>query len=505
MRRSPCWTEVPAQLTLANRHLRRPARFDLAALLPILDGKLAGFADPAGRAPGPKQQILAPGEVVVLTGEPALPIVTAATGAARARDAKRRLTAATTASRVAIEAVEPCVDGGRFATKRVVGERVTVTADVFADGHGKIAAALQWRAADERDWRETSMQLLGNDRWSADFLLDRVGAYLFRIVAWPDRFATWRDELSKKHAAGIDVTLELEEGRLLVETIAEAAPGTLDAVVGGFQGRKGRKAPDRIALLMDDTTAAAIARADTRPGQIVSAEMPIHADRRAAGFASWYEVFPRNQTADARRHGTFRDVIRRLPAIRDMGFDVLYFPPIHPIGRTNRKGRNNALTPAPGDPGSPYAIGSAEGGHDAIHPELGTLDDSARCARPPRGHGLELALDFAIQCAPDHPWLQRTPGLVRTGGPTARIHYAENPPKKYEDIVNVDFYGRRDPRRCGGRCATSCCSGSSRACASSASTTRTPSRSPFWEWLIADVRARHPDTIFLAEAFTRPK
>jgi starch synthase (maltosyl-transferring) len=490
--------EAPAQLTLANRHLRSPARFDLAALLPMLDGKLAGFA--------PERETLAPGEVVVLAGAPVARIVTA-----RPREAKRRLTAATAASRVVIEAIEPGVDGGRFAAKRVVGERVTVAADVLADGHGKIAAALQWRAGDQRDWHEVAMRSLGNDRWSADFLLERVGPYVFRIVAWPDRFATWRDELGKKHAAGIDVTLELEEGRLLVEAMAEAAPGTLDALVGGIKVRKGRKAPDRLAsppdrlaLLMDDTTAAAIARADTRPGQIVSAEMPVSADRRAAEFASWYELFPRNMSDDTQRHGTFRDVISRLPAIRDMGFDVLYFPPIHPIGTTNRKGRDNTLTPADDDPGSPYAIGSAEGGHDAIHPELGTIDDFRALRDAASEHGLELALDFAIQCSPDHPWLKQHPEWF-DWRPDGGLRYAENPPKKYEDIVNVDFYsaGAIPSLWLALRDVVAYWAG----VGVRIFRVDNPHTKPFafWEWLIADIRASWPDTLFLAEAFTRPK
>jgi starch synthase (maltosyl-transferring) len=491
--------QAPAQLTLANRHLQRPACFDLGALLPILDGGLAGFADATGRVAGAEPEILAPGEVVVLTGAAVPRIVTT-----RPREAKRKLTAATTASRVAIEAIEPCVDGGRFAAKRVVGQRVTVAADVYADGHGKIAVALQWRAGDERDWRETFMRPLGNDRWSADFLPERVGPYVFRIVAWPDRFATWHDELSKKHAAGIDVTLELEEGRLLVEAMAKAAPGALDAVTGGFKSRKGRKATDRLALLMDGATAAAVARADTRPGQNVSAEMPVNADRRAAEFASWYELFPRNVSDDANRHGTLRDVVDRLPAIRAMGFDVLYFPPIHPIGRTNRKGRDNTLAAAAHDPGSPYAIGSDEGGHDAIHPELGTIDDFRALRDAAAEHGLELALDFAIQCSPDHPWLRQHPEWF-AWRPDGGLRHAENPPKKYEDIVNVEFYS---PGAIPGlwlalRDVVAYWAGEGVRIFR----VDNPHTKPFafWEWLIADIRGSWPDTLFLSEAFTRPK
>ncbi len=242
----------------------------------------------------------------------------------------------------------------------------------------------------------------------------------------------------------------------------------------------------------------------SRPGHIVSAEMPVNADRRAAEFASWYELFPRNQSGDPARHGTFRDVEQRLPAIRDMGFDVLYFPPIHPIGRTNRKGRDNSLIAAANDPGSPYAIGAPDGGHVAIHPQLGTIDDFRALRNAAAAHGLELALDFAIQCSPDHPWLREHPDWFEWR-PDGGLRYAENPPKKYEDIVNVDFH------------AAGAVPGLWLALRDIVAywadegvrifRVDNPHTKPFafWEWLIADIRARYPDTLFLAEAFTRPK
>ncbi|HEX3990337.1 MAG TPA: maltotransferase domain-containing protein, partial [Acetobacteraceae bacterium] len=429
--------EQPAQITLANRYLRRAATFDLTGVLPMLDGKLSGFTDATGSVLNDRVILLAPGEVQVFSGAPARPILTARPREASPKDdqATGRLAMATAAPRVAIEAIEPAVDGGRFAVKRVVGERVTVSADIFADGHGKIGAVLQWRAGDEIAWHETVMRPEGNDRWSGRFLLERVGPYWFRVLSWPDRYATWRDELSKKHAAGLDVTLELEEGKRLIEAMAAQALGGLGAIRSALRRRRA----DRMALLLDDNTAAEIARADTRPDAETSAEMPIVADRRAAEFASWYELFPRNQSGDPARHGTFADVMRRLPAIRDMGFDVLYFPPIHPIGRTNRKGRDNATQAADGDPGSPYAIGAEAGGHDAIHPALGTLEDFHALRDAAAAHGLELALDFAIQCSPDHPWLREHPEWF-DWRPDGGLRYAENPPKKYEDIVNVDFH-----------------------------------------------------------------
>jgi starch synthase (maltosyl-transferring) len=494
--------EAPSQLTIANRHLDRRAACDPAAILPMLDGALTGLVDAQGRPLGPTPLMLAPGEVRVLTGTPSRPVVTVAEVPKRKRDpAVARLAAAAEAPRVAIEAITPAVEAGRFAVKRVIGDRVTVAADIFTHGHGKIAAALQWRACDEVGWRELPMRPVGNDRWAGEFLLERIGSHVFRILAWPDRFASFRDELTKKHAAGLDLALEVEEGRLLLAEMAAAAPGTLD----GLLTEIGAAAADqRVAMLLDDATAALAARADDRPAQATSPAMPVEADRRAAEFAAWYELFPRSQSGDPARHGNFDDVIRRLPGIRDMGFDVLYFPPIHPIGRKNRKGRNNTLTPAADDPGSPYAIGAAEGGHDAIHPELGTIEDFRRLRDAAAAHGLELALDFAIQCSPDHPWLREHPEWF-DWRPDGGLRYAENPPKKYEDIVNVDFHrpgavpglwlALRDVvafwAREGVRIFR----------------VDNPHTKPFafWEWMIADIRARYPDALFLSEAFTRPK
>ena len=479
--------ERPSRITIANRHLNMTAAFDPATILPLLDGQLSNFTSARG-AFGPAPIHLEPGEVRVFNGTATSPIMM------ETKPHGVSLTAATAASRVVIEAIEPAVDAGRFAAKRVVGERVTVEADIFADGHGELAAVLQWRAGDEDAWHESPMTLRANDRWSGHFLPERIGPWQFRIVAWPDRFETWRDEVTKKQAAGLDVTLELEEGFLLVKAIVAAARVKLDPLLATL---------DR-ARLMDDAMAAAVARADTRPGGTISGEMPVDVDRRAAEFAAWYELFPRNQSGDPARHGTFRDVIGRLPAIRDMGFDVLYFPPIHPIGRTNRKGRDNTLTPAEDDPGSPYAIGAEEGGHDAIHAALGSLDDFHALRDAAAAHGMELALDFAIQCSPDHPWLREHPEWF-DWRPDGGLRFAENPPKKYEDIVNVDFYrpdaipdlwqalrdvvaywadeGIRIFR------------------------VDNPHTKPFafWEWLIADIRSRYPGTLFLSEAFTHPK
>ncbi|WP_241687678.1 maltotransferase domain-containing protein [Janthinobacterium sp. 17J80-10] len=422
--------------------------------------------------------------------------------------------------RIAIEAVGPCVDAGLFPVKRIIGDAVDIEADVFADGHDKLAVAVHWRAADEGAWHEIRMSLIGNDRWQASLPLTRIGRYLFFIEAWRDVFSTYRDELEKKTGAGLNVSVELEEGHQLVDaalrhaveqniTPASANLAAMSHALTALQApdaaNEARSTAERIAILLSDAMNSAMQQADARAFAARSTpEMRIEVERPAARFSSWYELFPRSQSGDPARHGTFADVEKRLPAIRSMGFDTLYFPPIHPIGRRHRKGRNNSLTAGPGEPGSPYAIGAGEGGHDAIHPQLGTLDDFRHLRDAAARHGLELALDFAIQCAPDHPWLQEHPEWF-AWRPDGTVRYAENPPKKYQDIVNVDFYAEgaipglwsalRDV-------VLFWVEEGVRVFRVDNPHTKTL---PFWEWLIAGIRASHPDTIFLSEAFTRPK
>jgi starch synthase (maltosyl-transferring) len=383
------------------------------------------------------------------------------------------------APRIVIANVSPAVDDGEFAVKRIVGETVLVEADIFTDGHQMIAAELVLGE------QHIAMQPVGNDRWRASFVVDRIGRQEFAIEAWIDRFGGFVRDLTSKQAAGQDITLDIREGDAMVrETLNVPA---LNA-----------------AILAAPETVEAMRLKQERGFLVRSATYTIEVDRTGAAFASWYELFPRSQTDDPSRHGTFRDVIARLPAIRAMGFDVLYLPPIHPVGRTNRKGRNNALTAAPNDPGSVYAIGSSEGGHDAIHPELGTLEDFRELVAAVHEHGIEIALDFAVQCSPDHPWLKEHPGWFdwRADG---SVKYAENPPKKYEDILNVDFYATdavpdlwyalRDVvmfwAKQGVRIFR----------------VDNPHTKPFafWKWLIDSVHASDPDVIFLSEAFTRPK
>jgi starch synthase (maltosyl-transferring) len=408
---------------------------------------------------------------------------------------------AATRPRIAIDAVSPVVEGGRFVAKGIAGETARIEGDFISDGHGKLAADLLWRPADMKEWRRTPMADLGNDRYAAVFPLERVGRYLFTVEAWHDVFSSLLEDIAKKRAAGATVELEIEEAMALLAAAAAKPNGSIAALCATLEAAGPE---ERLRLIGNPETAALMRAAAARPFLVrLEPEMPLEAERPAAGFANWYEIFPRSQSGDPGRHGTFADVMARLPAIRAMGFDVLYFPPIHPIGRIHRKGRNNALTALPEDPGSPYAIGSDEGGHDAIHPALGTLEEFRRLCETAAGQGIEIALDFAIQCAPDHPWVREHPEWF-DWRPDGTIRYAENPPKKYEDIVNLAFYSPgaapalwealRDVVRFwidqGVRIFR----------------VDNPHTKPlpFWEWLIEDIRARHPDVIFLAEAFTRP-
>lgn len=448
---------------------------------------------------------------------------------------KRKITAKNTplfnhAARIAIENLSPVVNHGRFAAKRIIGSTVNIEADIFSDGHDTLNAVVKWRAADETDWREVAMEALGNDRWRGMLPLERVGRHYFMIEAWRDDFANFRDELSKKVAAEIDVTLELQEGRQYLEKLIvdpDISPqhvAPLRQLLKQLPSKSKLKSAEgqavAIALLLCTETAQLMRAADPRAfktqctaANAVNKESgyAIDAERKAAEFSSWYELFPRSQSGDVARHGNFDDVIARMPAVREMGFDTLYFPPIHPIGRKNMKGKNNSLTPTANDPGSPYAIGSEFGGHDAIHPQLGTLLDFRRLVTAAQQNGLEIALDFAIQCSPDHPWLKQHPGWF-AWRPDGSIRYAENPPKKYEDIVNVDFYADGEQGAAGSAIPDLWLALRDVVLFWVQEGVRVfrvdnphTKPLPFWEWLITDIRSRAPDTIFLSEAFTRPK
>lgn len=425
----------------------------------------------------------------------------------RDEQASRKRLFALAETRVAIERVTPELDGGRFPVKRAVGDVLRVEADIFCDGHDQIAACLMIRAVDEPDWQEVPMAPLVNDRWVAEVPLTRNIRYFYTIAAWRDLWASWCEEVVKKHRAGQPIDLELIEGRQLLARACTLLTGAdrerLEAMLRQIDDLTGEPG-ELLAVMLDPGLRALLTQRGPRTNlSHYSRELEVRVDRTAAVFSAWYEMFPRSQSGDPHRHGTFDDVIRHLPYVRDLGFDVLYFPPIHPIGRTHRKGRNNSLKALPGDPGSPYAIGSDQGGHTAIHPELGTFDDFRRLVEAAHAHGLEIALDFAIQCSPDHPWIREHPEWF-DWRPDGTIKYAENPPKKYEDIVPVHFYREALPSiwyelrdvllfwiNHGVKIFR----------------VDNPHTKPFpfWEWVILEVLERHPDVIFLSEAFTRPK
>lgn len=482
------------QVLLANLDPQAPQPVPQTTLLTRLGTGPAGITTADG---GSMPARLAPGAAVLLS------VTQQAPGLPRQRAPASE---AAHTPRLGIEAVSPAIEEGRFPVKRLVGERVTVEADIIGDGHDKFGAMLRWREPGEDRWQEAPLTPLGNDRWTASFPLSRMGLYQYQIQAWRDAWATFHDELSKKVAAGVPVALELREGMLLVETAIARSKGPLRAALRAAIKLGVRKNPDvLLAALLSPDLSALMRMADDRPFLVELAQpIPVRAERQGAAFASWYEVFPRSLSDDASRHGTFRDVERHLPRIAGMGFDVLYFPPIHPIGTTNRKGRNNALKAAPDDPGSPYAIGSAEGGHDAIHPELGTLADFQHLREAAEAQGLEIALDFAIQCSPDHPWLKQHPEWF-TRRADGSIRFAENPPKKYEDIVNVDFYAPGAAPGLWEALRDVVMFWAEQGVRLFRVDNPHTKPLPFWEWLIADVQGRFPDTVFLAEAFTRPK
>ncbi|HWO40540.1 MAG TPA: alpha-1,4-glucan--maltose-1-phosphate maltosyltransferase [Candidatus Eisenbacteria bacterium] len=406
--------------------------------------------------------------------------------------------------RVAIERVSPEINCGRFPAKRTIGETLTVEADIFADGHDVLSAALLYRSEDTPEWSETPMAPLGNDRWSGRFEISRIGIYRYTISAWIDRFGSWREGLAKKLEASQEVGIELVAGRDLIEQAANRATGEDRKRLRQFASALQQGGAGSAAKALSPELASLMARyADRRWAVTYEKELRVIADREKARFSTWYEVFPRSCAPTPGVHGTLRDCERRLPYVAGMGFDVLYLPPIHPIGVSFRKGKNNALVAEPGAVGSPWAIGSAEGGHKAIHPELGTLEDFRRLVAKAHEFGIEIALDIAFQCTPDHPYVTEHPEWFRKR-PDGTIQYAENPPKKYQDIYPIDFetdawrelweelksvflfwieQGVRIFR------------------------VDNPHTKPFafWEWVIGEIKRSHPETIFLAEAFTRPK
>jgi starch synthase (maltosyl-transferring) len=409
-------------------------------------------------------------------------------------------------TRIVIDNVRPEIDAGRFPIKRTVGEWVEVTADVYADGHDALAAILRFRRESEPGWTEVPMEPLGNDRWRAAFTVTALEPYRYTVEGWPDAFRTWRRGLRKKVDAGLAEPVDFLVGAEIVAATAGRAKGADSRALAARAAalRDGASGPgDRAATALDESLAVL---ADRYPDRARSGHAPrellVMVERERARFGAWYEMFPRSCSPEEGRHGTLADCERRLAYVAHMGFDVLYLPPVHPIGRAHRKGRDNAPVAGPGDVGSPWAIGGPEGGHKALHPDLGNLEDFRRLVAAAEEHGLEIAMDLAYQCSPDHPYVREHPEWFQRR-PDGTVQYAENPPKKYEDIYPIDFETKAwrelwDELRSvvdywigQGVRIFRVDNPHTKAFA-------------FWEWLIGEVRRAHPDVIFLAEAFTRP-
>ncbi|HEY7466782.1 MAG TPA: alpha-1,4-glucan--maltose-1-phosphate maltosyltransferase [Dehalococcoidia bacterium] len=406
-------------------------------------------------------------------------------------------------SRVVIENVEPEVDGGRFAVKRTVGDLVRVEADVFADGHDEISCRLYYRAENE-PWQESPMTLLGNDHWRGEFHITQQLTYTYRLEAWIDRFRTWRSDLHKRYEAGQDLALELLTGAEMVRAAAQNAPRNDAAKLIRRAEALEKEGFAAVRAAFDDALADLMDRcAEREPLTAYDACQRIEVDREKARFSAWYELFPRSTSSDPQKLGTLRTTIGWLPYIEKMGFDVLYLPPIHPIGKTHRKGKNNNPKGKKDDPGSPWAIGSAEGGHDAVHPGLGTIDDFRALVKAANARGIEVALDLALQCSPDHPWVKEHPGWFahRSDG---SIRYAENPPKKYEDIYPLDFE-TEDWQALWDEIERVVRHWIAQGVTIFRVDNPHTKQFGFWEWLLRRIRADHPDVLFLSEAFTRPR
>ena len=413
-------------------------------------------------------------------------------------------------TRAVVDAVLPSVDGGRFAVKRVAGDAMQVTGHCFTDGHDALRVMLRWKAEGAAAWHEVEMKLRNNDVWLGSFTLPAVGRYVYTVVAWVDHFVSWRNELERR-VDPEDIRIAAQVGAGLIDEAAARAKGAnrqslnawADKLRKAGQDKKTDTAALKKAALDDIPASMAAAYPDRSLEMQFPAELPVVADRERARFSSWYELFPRSTSPDAGRHGTLRDVEARLPYVAEMGFDVLYFPPIHPVGRVKRKGRNNTLVAESTDVGSPWAIGADEGGHTAILPELGTIEDFRSLVAKAGKHGIDIALDIAFQCAPDHPWVKQHPDWFRAR-PDGSVQYAENPPKKYQDIYPFNFESE-DWR------------GLWQALKEvfeywvgegvkvfRVDNPHTKSFA-FWEWCISELKRDHPELIFLAEAFTRPK
>jgi starch synthase (maltosyl-transferring) len=407
--------------------------------------------------------------------------------------------------RVVLENLQPRIEGG-YPIKRVPGEPVHVRVDAYADGHDVMRAELCYKHASERKWSSVPMRSPREDEWEASFIPDKQGEYQFFVRAWVDILASWRHGLERKVAAGQEVSVELQAGAADMRQAAAELKGRdrkrLEALAELLEDRS--RINEAIKAALGPETEALIHDLPTRVDASSSELMPLRVERRRAGFSSWYEFFPRSSSGSADRHGSFRDAVNNvLPLVNYMGFDVIYLPPIHPIGVQFRKGPNNSTTSHPGDPGSPWAIGAVEGGHTAVHPELGSLEDFRYFVKEARSHDIEVALDLAFQCSPDHPWVKEHPEWFKWR-PDGSVQYAENPPKKYQDVLPLFFESEHwEPLWLALRDVVLFWIDQGVTIFRVDNPHTKPF--PFWEWLLGSIYQSHPDVLFLSEAFTRPR
>lgn len=413
--------------------------------------------------------------------------------------------------RVSIDNVSPEIDCGEVSLKRVVNEPVKVEADIFTDGHDKVDAVLLFREkkkarGKEKKWEEKAMEFLGNDHWTAQFEIGDTGEYEYSISAWVDHFTTWQQGLKKKYEANQDISTELLIGADMMEDAVKRASAEQKKKLSSWIDllRSDENKAGAVAqALSDEVSDVMYAARDRNKARQYQKNLPLRVERKRALYSAWYEFFPRSTSPVEEKHGTFKDSERILPEIADMGFNVIYLPPIHPIGRKNRKGVNNATEAQPGDPGSPWAIGAEEGGHKAIHPELGTMDDFKSLVNKAKELNMEIALDFAIQCAPDHPYVKEHPEWFKWR-PDGTVQYAENPPKKYQDVLPVNFE-TEDWENLWKELKSVVEFWIDKGVNIFRVDNPHTKSFIFWEWLIQEINKKHEGIIFLAEAFTRPR
>lgn len=407
--------------------------------------------------------------------------------------------------RVVIEAVKPQINCGEHFIKRVINEIVIVNANVFGDGHDVIAVALLYKHENAKSWSETRMQALGNDEWNASFVVEQQGFYSYKVQAWVDEALNWQHGIIRKIEDGQHVNSELTEGSALLAPILKKATKDEKAFLNVSSEAFTDKSQYEKAIhdARSEKLHQLFVHYPEKHHANESKALQVYVDRKKARFSTWYEFFPRSASEEKGTHGTFKDCERLLPRIQNMGFDVLYFPPVHPIGEVNRKGKNNTTEAEDGDVGSAWGIGSKDGGHKALHPQLGSIADFKSLIKKAKAHNIEIALDYALQAAPDHPWVKSHPDWFKWR-PDGTVQYAENPPKKYQDILPI-YWESNDYKALWNECLDTMLYWID--CGIDIFRVDNPHTKPyfFWNWLISEVKKKHPNVLFLAEAFTRPK